>query len=184
MGRWAPPELVSAALTGDEATAERLVAAIWPGCFRLAATIIGDWNLAQDAAQEACVIVHRKIRSLRNVGAFDAWLYRIVLRESNRVRRGHDVCRRPMYEHSFGSDGTTTLDVWRALADLSPELREVTVLFYFDDLKAGEIAAILGIPHPTVRTRLARAREHLRGLLDDYGSGSRPEQQEIQQHAL
>ncbi len=84
MARWAPPELVSAALTGDEAAAERLIAAVWPGCFRLAATIIGDRNLAQDAAQEACVIVHRQIRKLRNVAAFDAWLYRIVMRESAR----------------------------------------------------------------------------------------------------
>lgn len=82
MARWAPPELVSAALTGDEAATEQLIAAVWPGCFRLAATIIGDWSLAQDATQEACVIVHRKIRSLRAIEAFDAWLYRIIMRES------------------------------------------------------------------------------------------------------
>ena len=48
------------------------------------------------------------------------------------------------------------LDVWRALSALSPELRDVTVLFYFDDLKSEEIAAILRIPHATVRTQ-ARA---------------------------
>lgn len=184
MARWASPELVAAALTGDETAAEQLVAAVWPGCFRLAATIIGDWSLAQDAAQEACVIVHRKIRSLRNVGAFDAWLFRIVMRESTRVRSRHKVTGQPTYESCFGSDGTLKLDVWRALADLSPELRDVTVLFYFDDLKTAEIAAILGIAHPTVRTRLLRARERLRGLLDDYGDGPRPEHEEIEQHAF
>jgi RNA polymerase sigma-70 factor, ECF subfamily len=182
MQRWAPRELVSAALTGDEADAEQLIAAVWPACFRLAVTIIGDWNLAQDAAQEACVIVHRKIRSLRNAGAFDAWLYRIVMRESSRVRRQHDIPAQPHYERSFGNDGTTAMDVLRAVGDLSPELRDVVVLFYFDDLKTGEIAAILSIPHPTVRTRLARAREHLRGLLDDYSTAPRPE--ETQQHAF
>lgn len=36
------------------------------------------------------------------------------------------------------------------------------MLFYFDDLKTDDIAKILGIAHPTVRTRLARARKHLR----------------------
>jgi len=182
MRPWAPRELVSTALTGDETDAERLIAAVWPGCFRLAATIIGDRNLAQDAAQEACVIVHRKIRSLRNAAAFDAWLYRIVMRESSRVRRQHKITQQPMYERSFESDGTTAMDIWRAVGALSLELRDVIVLFYFDDLKTGEIAAILRIPHPTVRTRLARAREHLRGLLDDYSTGPRAE--EAQKHAF
>src|SRR5665213_3541663 len=119
MARWAQPEIVFAALAGDEAAVEELVAAVWPGCFRLAASVIGDRSLAQDAAQEACAIVHRNIRSVRNAAA---------------------------------------IDVWRALATLSPELRDVTVLFYFDDLKSAAIASILGIPHATVRTRLARAR--------------------------
>ncbi len=184
MARWASPELISAALTGDEAAAERVIAAVWPGCFRLAATIIGDWNLAQDAAQEVCVIVHRKIRSLRSVGAFDAWLYRIVMRESNQVRRRHEATMSPTYEGRFGSDGTTTMDVWRALADLSPELRDVTVLFYFDDLKTADIAAILAIPHPTVRTRLARARERLRAILTNYGGELSPERTELKHHGF
>lgn len=184
MGRWAPPELVSAALTSGEAAAEALVAAIWPGCFRLAATVIGDRSLAQDAAQEACVVVHRKIRSLRRAAAFDAWLYRIVMREAARVRRRNKIVDRPMYEHCFRDDTTTSIDVWRALAGLPPELRDVTVLFYFDDFKSGDIASILRIPHATVRTRLARARERLRAILGDYADVPRPEHQEMKQHAF
>ncbi len=77
-----------------------------------------------------------------------------------------------------------TVDVWRALAKLSPELRDVTVLFYFDDLRSNEIAGILRIPHPTVRTRLARARERLRGLLDNYVDEPGPKHQRIKQHAF
>lgn len=184
MGRWAPPELVSQALTGDEAAVERLIAAIWPGCFRLAASVIGDWTLAQDAAQEACVIVHLKVRSLRRAAAFDAWLYRIVMRESARVRRRENSVERPLFERNFESDNAASIDVWRALAGLSPELRDVIVLFYFDGLPSAEIAAILRIPHPTVRTRLARAREQLRTILGDYAIEPSPARQEIIQHAL
>jgi len=184
MARWAAPELISAALTGDEAAAERVIAVVWPSCFRLAATVIGDWNLAQDAAQEACVIIHQKIRNLRNVGALDVWLYRIVMCESNRVRRRHEMAGRPTYEDRFGRDDTTTLDVWRALAELSPELRDVTVLFYFDDLKTAGIAATLGIPHPTVRTRLARARERLRAILTNYSVKFLPERTESKQRGF
>lgn len=169
MGRWAPPEIVTAALTGDSVAAEQLVAAIWPGCFRLAATVIGDRNLAQDAAQEACAIVLRRIRTLRSIDAFDAWLYRIVMREASRVRRSSSARDEQNSELAKQSDGTMTLDVWRALDALSPEQREVVVLFYFDDLRTDEIAAILRVAHPTVRTRLARARERLRGIMSDYG---------------
>ncbi len=174
MPRWAQSELVSAALTGNELAVEQLVAAVWPGCFRLAATVIGDRSLAQDAAQEACAIVHRKVRSVRSADAFDAWLYRIVMREAARVRRRHGVAGDELLERCLGRDETAAVDVWRALAALSPELRDVTVLFYFDDLKSEQIAAILRIPHPTVRTRLARARERLRGLLGDYSDDAVP----------
>jgi RNA polymerase sigma-70 factor (ECF subfamily) len=184
MARWAPPEIVAAALTGDETAAEQLVAAIWPGCFRLAATVIGDRSLAEDAAQEVCAIVHRIIRSVRSADAFDTWLYRIVMRESARVRRRHKAAGHAGFERSFGSDDTTAVDVWRALATLSPELRDVTVLFYFDDLKSERIGEILGVPHATVRTRLARARERLRGLLDDYRNRPMPARVEVKQHVL
>jgi RNA polymerase sigma-70 factor (ECF subfamily) len=168
MARWAQPEIVFAALAGNEAAVEELVAAVWPGCFRLAASVIGDRSLAQDAAQEACVIVPRKVRSVRNADAFDTWLYRIVMRESARVRRRREREGQASFARSFGGDDSASIDVWRALAMLSPELRDVTVLFYIDDLKSETIASVLGIPHSTVRTRLARARERLRGLLDDY----------------
>lgn len=184
MGRWAPAEIVSAALRGDDAAAERLIGAVWPGCFRLAASVLGDRALAQDAAQEACVVVHRKIRTLRSAEAFDAWLYRIVMRESARVRRRNPAAREQPAELAAAGAETTAVDVWRALASLPPDLREVTVLFYFDDLKSEEIAAILRVRHPTVRTRLARARERLRGLLDDYRDEPAPARLEMKHHVV
>ena len=185
MARWAPQEIVSAALVGDEIAAEQLVSVIWPGCFRLAATVIGDRTLAQDAAQEACVIVLRKIRTLRSAGAFDTWLYRIVMREAARVRRKyHESLSQPAFEDFVTVDSATPIDVWRALAGLSADLRDVTVLFYFDDLKTEEIASILGVAHATVRSRLTRARDRLRGLLGDYGNEILPNRQEKEQHAF
>jgi RNA polymerase sigma-70 factor (ECF subfamily) len=173
-------------LTGDDAAVEGLIAAVWPGCFRLAATVIGDRSLAQDAAQDACAIVHRKIRTVRSAAAFDTWLYRVVMREAARVRRRHamPVDAALAHAHAPDSDATTALDVWRALATLSPELRDVTVLFYFDDLTSERIADVLRVPHATVRTRLARARERLRGLLGDYRDQPITAHFEVKHHAL
>jgi RNA polymerase sigma-70 factor, ECF subfamily len=184
MGRWASPELVSTALAGDVAATEQLVAAIWPGCFRLAATVLCDRGLAEDAAQEACAIVHRKVRSLRSVDAFDAWLYRIVMHETARVRHKNEAFDDRVPERRNEADGATSIDVWQALEALSPRLREVTVLFYFDDLKSEEIAGILRIPHSTVRTRLNKARERLRTLLGDYEDASIPTGAEAKHYAV
>lgn len=184
MGHWAPPELISAALTGEAAAAESLIKVIWPRCFQLAATLVGDVNLAQDAAQEACIIVHHKITSLRYCEAFDSWVYRIVVREAGRIRRRCKAVESSMYGQGFGAESTATLDVWRALADLPPALRDVTVLFYFDDLKSEEIAKILHLPHSTVRTRLTRARERLRGLLYNYSNEPQPSGEGVRNHAF
>lgn len=182
MTRWASEDLVGQAIRGDANAVERLITAVWPSCFRLAASLIGDYNLAQDAAQEACVIVHRKVKNLRSAQAFDTWLYRVVTREASRVRR-RNVAPAPPYERGFTLEPGVGIDVWRALADLAPQQREVTVLFYFDDLKTEDIALILGVPHATVRTRLARARERLRHILGDYDVEPQASTKEVTQHA-
>ncbi|HTU71198.1 MAG TPA: sigma-70 family RNA polymerase sigma factor [Candidatus Baltobacteraceae bacterium] len=184
MEHWAPGEMVSAAMSGGEAERERLIAAIWPRCFRLALTVIGDRDLAQDAAQEACVIVHRKLRGLRSAQSFESWLYRIVMREASRARRRNRPADVRGYEEFRGEEPAAAIDVWSALARLAPELRDVTVLFYFRDLKSDEIASILRIPHATVRTRLGRARERLRAILGNYLDDPNSEAREVKQHAL
>ena len=56
--------------------------------------------------------------------------------------------------------------MWRALDALPRALRTVVVLTYFEELTSAEIAGVLGIPAPTVRFRLMRARQRLKPLLD------------------
>ncbi|MBV9439501.1 MAG: sigma-70 family RNA polymerase sigma factor [Candidatus Eremiobacteraeota bacterium] len=163
MARFAPPELVAAALH-DAAEVERLVEEIWPHCYRVAAAMLGDARLAEDAAQEACVAVYRSLRRVRDAAAFDGWVYRIVVREATRLarrRRTPDVFdARPL-----GLDDAASLDLWRALDTLPGDLRAVVILFYFDDLPGDAIARILRVSPVTVRTRLTRARERLRAAL-------------------
>lgn len=174
MSRFAPRDLVIRART-DAAAIEPLIVAIWPHCFRVAAAVLGDRRLAEDAAQEACIVVQRALRRLRSVEAFDGWTYRIVLREAARIARGSRMVS-PADPATLALDDPTSLDVWRALAALPPHLRSVVVLFYFDDLPGDSIARILRVSPVTVRTRLARARKRLRGLLDerDLRSSSTP----------
>ena len=183
MGRWAPAEVIASASTGNAIAVEELLVAIWPACFRLATMVTGDRGLAEDAAQEACVIVHRNIRGLRRIEAFDAWLYRIVMHESAKVRRRCGQVAEQI-DRSTMTDGTISVDVWRALGELSTELRAVTVLFYFHDLSGAEIAAALRVSLGTVRVRLTRAREALRALLGDYDFKQQEAQIKVQHYAV
>jgi RNA polymerase sigma-70 factor (ECF subfamily) len=163
-----PPELVAAARTGERDEIELLLRTVWPDAYRLARSILGDDQPAEDAAQEACIVLYRTIASLRSNAAFRTWFYRIVVREAAAIKRRRSRAEPALKETMSAADQTAPIDVWRALALLSHKLREVVVLRYFEDLSSPEIASVLGIPEGTVRFRLMIARQRLRPLLGEY----------------
>jgi len=168
LSAFASAEQAEAARRGDREAIEALVEAVWPGCYRVAFCVLGEAPLAEDAPQEACIALYRGITSLRDPASFNSWLYRIVVREAARARRRR-LCPESVAEVAAGSEPSgVDLDIQRALASLSPALREVTVLYYFEDLASREIAAILGVPDGTVRVRLMMARRKLRSTLTGY----------------
>lgn len=162
-----PAGLVDAARGGGRDEIELLLRTVWPHAYRLARAIVGADQPAEDAAQEACICMYRTIATLRSTGAFRTWFYRIVVREAGEVKRRRSRVE-PVVEPAVPArDETAALDVWRALSTLTPKLRDVVVLRYFEDLTSREIAAVLGIPDGTVRFRLVVAKQRLRPLLDD-----------------
>lgn len=60
----------------------------------------------------------------------------------------------------------TSIDAHRALAALSEQQRAVVYLTYWDDQTPAQIAELLDVAEGTVRKQLARARDHLRRILD------------------
>lgn len=65
--------------------------------------------------------------------------------------------------------------LYAALGELPEKCRIVVHLFYFEDYSTREIAVILGVKEPTVRTRLARARKLLRQQLKEAWNDEQPE---------
>ncbi|MBV8116539.1 MAG: RNA polymerase sigma factor [Candidatus Eremiobacteraeota bacterium] len=167
MAQPVPRELVEAARSGDSGEIELLLKAVWPDACRLSYAVLGDWQAAQDAAQESCVIVYRTISSLRDPAAFRAWFYRIVVREASSLRSRRIESPFENEPARELEDPTASLDVWRSLATLPAHLREVVVLYYFEDLTSREVASVLGIHDGAVRFRLMTARRQLRALLGD-----------------
>jgi RNA polymerase sigma-70 factor (ECF subfamily) len=154
-----------------------------------ALAILGHEADAQDAVQEAFVAAWRSLAGLRDVERFDAWLGRIVVnacRMSLRKRRGvreitvHGArADRSIDEDDGGGDLSELASHDRPLADLaasadtfdrafdrlSADERALLVLRHRDELPVAEIAARLGIPGGTVKSRLFAARRALEGAL-------------------
>ena len=67
----------------------------------------------------------------------------------------------------FAAPGPQVDDtLWRAIQRLPREQREAVVLFYYEDLTTEAVGRVVGASPGAVRTRLSRARDHLRSLLE------------------
>jgi RNA polymerase sigma-70 factor (ECF subfamily) len=138
--------------------------------------VLHDLSAAEDAVQEAFVIAWQRRKSLREESAFGPWLRRIVLRECLRWRRRPWVRWLTLTERVVSQepqpDATQALDVGRAVARLSPQLRAVIFLHFFEDLTLKAVATELRIPEGTVKTRLYEALRRLEGSLAGYSAPS------------
>ena len=159
-------ELVGAAQAADAGALEALLRAAWPHAYRIARSIVGNDDAAQDAAQEACAITYTKIGTLKSPDAFRPWFFRLVAREA--LRRAKEA--QPLSIDGFGAasqapDIELAMDVRNALAKLPAKQRAALVLHYYAQLNSFETAQALGISAATVRFHLAEGRRRLEALL-------------------
>ena len=183
------PRLIAEAQQGDLASFNRLVTLYQDRVFNTAFRILGGYDEAEDAAQTAFISAYRNIRSFRG-GSFKAWLMKVVvnacydeLRKSKRqpVVSIDDDSREDYLDLADRGlpDPTPTpqeiseiRELHRAvqycLQDLPPDFRAVAVLADVEELDYEEISRITGNPLGTVKSRLARARQKLRGCLQDF----------------
>lgn len=173
--------LVEAARRGDSRDIERLLEAVWPDAYRLARAIAVNAHAAEDAAQEACVIMFRSIAALRNTGAFASWFYRIVVREALKQKKAQNAS---LYEpnESYTEDLCANIDLWRALDALPQAQRTAVVLHYFEGLSSRDIGSILHVPQATVRFRLMSARRRLQHLLEERDSSAQSKGETLYAH--
>ena len=158
-----------AARSGDQVAFARLVDLEGPRAYRLARAILGSSQDAEEAVQEAFLHAWRELPRLRDIASWPAWFRRITVRAA--IDRGR---RRPRvreidlgtFEPSDASQANLEVearaDVARALRSLAPEDRALLTLRFLDDLEVPDVAAALGVPAGTVKSRLSRLLERLR----------------------
>jgi RNA polymerase sigma-70 factor (ECF subfamily) len=164
--------LVTRAQGGDQGAFSDIAAAIAGRLYAVAFRILRDHDRADDATQQAIVRIWRELPRLRNADRFDGWAYRILVNacyaEVRRAKRGHEV---PGFgeEPMAPDDAITVADrdrLERGFGRLSAEQRAVLVLQHYLDLELPEIAAMLGVPLGTVKSRSHAARQSMRAALD------------------
>jgi RNA polymerase sigma-70 factor (ECF subfamily) len=157
--------LVERAQRGDHDAFATLAGAAIARLDTAARLILRDHDLARDAVQEALVRCWRDLPTLRDAGAFDGWLHRLLVNASldlvrRRRRRVIEVELTPLHAPSIVDFSGQVIDrdlLDRALAGLAPEWRALVVYHYLLEVPLPEVAAGLGIPLGTAKSRLHRA---------------------------
>ncbi|MBF4510377.1 MAG: sigma-70 family RNA polymerase sigma factor [Aeromicrobium sp.] len=162
-------ELVRRAQSGDDRSFATLVRRHERTLYATAYAITrSQWDAA-DAVQDALTDAYLNITALRDPTRFAAWVSRIVVNRCNGLlrRRSRVVpLEEPPEPQAFVWDGPEDgIDLMRALQSLSPDHREVIALRYFRDLKVDDVAAVLGCPPGTVKSRINRALASLQATL-------------------
>jgi RNA polymerase sigma-70 factor, ECF subfamily len=166
---------VEAAIAGDAAAFERLMADRLQRTYRLAQGILGSAADASDAVQDAWLMAWRGLPGIRDVDRFDAWLDRIVVNACRMsARRGGRVREIRMVEGfdraatSAGPEDLAERDALeRAFDGLSVDHRTVLVLHHVEQRPLAAIADALGIPVGTAKSRLHAARAALQRALEN-----------------
>ena len=152
---------------GTDETISRVVRQYSPMLLRLAATRLPSTADAEDAVQEAFIKLLDRRPVFRDAGHEKAWLIRVTLQRAADIRRKkarEDIPLEAVTETAAPEQGQELLDAVRALPE---KYGAVIHLYYYEGYSTKEIAKLLGLPAPTIATRLSRGRERLRQMLKE-----------------
>ncbi|MBI5849009.1 MAG: sigma-70 family RNA polymerase sigma factor [Nitrospirae bacterium] len=182
-------ELVALCLKGDVDAFEILVRNYQKKMFNIAYRITGSLEDASEVVQDAFFSAHKNLKDFQQKSRFSTWLYSITVNTAkNRLaqtvtRRAHEPlsCDDPLYPDSNQksidppSDDPSALDclirkdqqkgVQECLNGLEQDFREVLILRDIQGFAYTEIADMLSLAEGTVKSRLFRARDAIKGCL-------------------
>lgn len=186
-------ELVASCRTGDPEAFAQLVRLHERMVVSLSARLLGEVEEARDVAQEVFLQVYKRLGSFEGRSSLRTWIYRIAInqchnrrrfwrrRRRDRERPLDDAVLAPVRPGAGGRAASPYDEALRrerarqvqaALLELRFEQRAVLVLREVEGLTCEEVAAALGVPEGTVKSRLSRAREAMRRKLAGLALGA------------
>ena len=168
---WPTEQVVNAAQQGDPRAIAILVSGSHAHVQRFARTLCSTPEDAEDATQEALIVLYRKIGTLRATAALASWMFQIVRNEC--IRRARVTFHKPpsptAVEPSAEDAALARLELERivgCVAELPAEQRAVLVLRDIQGLSGSATAQALGLSRAAMKSRLHRGRATLRSDLE------------------
>lgn len=170
--------LIQRIAAGDRLAMRTLFARHRLAVYRWLLRLVNDEALAEDLLSDMFLEVWRQAASFEARASVSTWLLAIARYKALSARRRRtdavldEEIASTVADPADGPDlvleKKSTTDLMRAcLAELSPEHREVMDLVYYHKKSVREVARIIGIPEPTVKTRMFYARKKLAELVAD-----------------
>ncbi len=140
--------------------------------YKTAIAILKNEDDANDAIQEALFSAYQNYYNLREKKFFTTWIIRIL------INKCYDIINKnkkvsyiddSITHNTMGEKDTYNVEnslEW-VLQKIDKDLKEIIVLYYYDDLPINEISDILDIPKGTVKSRLSRAREQIKQIIKE-----------------
>lgn len=139
--------------------------------YKTAISILKNDEDANDAIQETLLSSYKNFNNLKDKTLFTTWIVRIlinkcydIINKKKKVTYIDDtiVQNTASYYDKYKTDSILE----NVLNQLDEELREITLLYYYDDLSVTSIAEMLEIPNGTVKSRLSRARKKILEIIE------------------
>jgi RNA polymerase sigma-70 factor (ECF subfamily) len=171
--------IVRLARQGDEAAWEMLLRAYQTPVFRLAYLLLGSADEAEDVTQETFIRAYRYLERFDPSRPLRPWLLKIaanLARNQQRSMGRYLSALSRLFQAERGSIGVPVEargdqhqeaeELWRAVQALGKADQQIIYLRYFLDLSVDETAEAMGLVQGTVKSRLHRALERLRRVIE------------------
>ncbi|MCY4401631.1 MAG: sigma-70 family RNA polymerase sigma factor [Candidatus Poribacteria bacterium] len=173
-------ELVRSILSGDDSAFSELVEKYQKSVHALAWREVGDFQVAEEIAQDTFLQAYKKLATLKNAHQFAGWLYVIArnlckdwhrrkkptmqsLEATNRNTLDQSAYERFVEEQREKAAADRRRELVKNLLDKLPESeRTVMTLYYLGEMTSETISRFLGVSVNTIRSRLRRARMRLK----------------------
>jgi RNA polymerase sigma factor (sigma-70 family) len=164
---WPAEQVITAAQQGDPSAIATLLSGSHAQVQRFARTLCSTPEDAEDAAQEALIVLYRKIGTLRVAAALGSWMFQIVRNEC--IRRSRLTFRKPISASAVACSAEDAalarLEIERivlCIAQLPADQRAVLVLRDIQGISGTATATALGLSRAAMKSRLHRGRQTLR----------------------
>lgn len=162
------------AIKGDQRAFEVLINSVKTKLYKTGMAILKNDDDVCDAIQETLFSAYKNLSTLQNQEYFSTWITRIlinkcydIIKKGQKLSYLNDKIEANFQTDSYYDKYKEDSIVENVLEKIEPDLKLITVLYYYDEVSVREISEMLNIPEGTVKSRLSRARDKIYAILKE-----------------